>query len=77
MDMDKTTKMQTAHSHDATNEAILQLAKDLECDADYVAEVYWGEHMRLSNLARLPDYVPLFATRFSRDRIIHNKRLSS
>ncbi len=69
--------MQTAHSHDATSDIIRQLAEDLACDADYVAEVYWGEHARLSGLARLPDYVPLFAARFSRDRIMHSKRLSS
>ena len=68
--------MLTAHAHE-TSDTIRQLAKDLACDEDYVAEVYWGEHERLSHLARLPDYVPLFAARFSRDRILLNKRLTS
>ena len=50
------------------------LARDLACDATYVAEVYRNEHSRLSGSARLPDFVPLFAARFTRDRILRDRR---
>jgi len=52
------------------------LAKALHCDSEYVAEVYWSEHARLCDTAHLQDFVPLFAERFTRDRILRNQRRS-
>ena len=49
------------------------LARDLACDSEYVAAVYRSEHSRLCDSARLQDFVPLFAARFTRDRILQDK----
>jgi hypothetical protein len=56
-------------------EKIRMLAGALACDTDYVAAVYMSEHSRLCALARLQDFVPLFAERFTRDRILSARRL--
>ena len=53
--------------------AIDALARDLECDSAYVAEVYRYEHSRLLDTARLQDFVPLFAARFTRDHILRDR----
>jgi hypothetical protein len=50
------------------------LAKEMACDAAYVAEVYRSEHSRLTDAARLQDFVPLFAARYTRDRILRDRR---
>jgi hypothetical protein len=55
-------------------EKILMLAGALACDTEYVAAVYMSEHSRLCALARLQDFVPLFAERFTRDRILSARR---
>ena len=52
------------------------LAGALACDTEYVAAVYQSEHSRLRALARLQDFVPLFAERFTRDRILKARSLS-
>ena len=58
-----------------TEDKIRMLAGALACDTDYVAAVYLSEHSRLCALARLQDFVPLFAERFTRDRILKARLL--
>jgi hypothetical protein len=70
------TRASTARNpQEDLQEKIRLLAGALACDAEYVAAVYQSEHSRLLASARVQDFVPLFAERFTRDRILQARRL--
>jgi hypothetical protein len=53
---------------------IAELADELDCDTDLVAEVYLREVDGLSRDARLPDFVPVLAARHTRERLRRHSR---
>jgi hypothetical protein len=67
--------LSTPNEQGEMQDKIRMLAGALACDTDYVAAVYLSEHSRLCALARLQDFVPLFAERFTRDRILKARLL--
>ena len=53
-----------AHRH-----VIADLADELHCAADFVAEIYLHEVDGLARTARVQEFIPVFAARRTRERI--------
>ena len=48
---------------------IEDLAEEMHCASDLVAEIYEHEADGLARTARLPDFIPVFAARRTRERL--------
>lgn len=53
---------------------IAELAQDLECDSDLVADIYLREVEGLTRTARVSDFIPVLAARRTRDRLRRHSR---
>jgi hypothetical protein len=51
-----------------------ELSDELHCDQSLVAEIYRREVEGLERTARLPEYIPVFAARRTRERIRRGPR---
>lgn len=65
----KDTEAQAAHRH-----VIEDLASELDCDTELVADVYWNELKKLEGNASVHEFVPVFAARHTRDRLRSRSR---
>ena len=57
------------HSH-----LIAELAHELECDSDLVADVYLRELDGLTRSARVPEFIPILAAKHTRERLRRHSR---
>jgi hypothetical protein len=67
----------TTHARTPTDihqHVIDELSVELHCDQSLVAEVYRREVEGLERSARLPEFIPVFAARRTRDRIRRGAR---
>ncbi len=56
--------------------AIEALARETAHSIDEVRDIYEGEFARLRDDARIHDYLVLFASRRTRDRLVHRQSLT-
>src|SRR5215471_19893029 len=61
----------SADEEAVSQSAIEALARETEHSIDEVRDIYEGEFARLRDGARVHDYLVLFASRRTRDRLVH------
>ena len=61
--------MPAMHRH-----VIAELADELDCDSDLVADIYLREVDGLARAARVTDYIPVLAARRTRERLRRHSR---
>ena len=59
---------------DLHRNAIAELADELECDRELVADVYLREVDGLTRSARLPEFIPILAAKHTRERLRRHSR---
>jgi hypothetical protein len=50
-----------------------ELAQRTHCPVEEVADLYWGELQDLRRTADVPDFVPVFAARRTRDQLLRRR----